>query len=42
MIQDTTTVTMERREELVCSVSNGAISNDLVRAMTGNNRALSL
>ena len=30
MIQDRNIVAMERQQELICDLSNGAISNDLV------------
>ena len=32
--QDIAIVTMEREHELVCDLSNGAISNDLERTLT--------
>ena len=34
MAKDTAIVTMEGEEELVCDLSNGAISNDLGRTLT--------
>jgi len=34
MIQDTAIVTMKCKSELICDLSNGAISNDLERAIT--------
>jgi len=34
MIQDSVIVTMEGKQELVCDLSNGAISSDLERTLT--------
>ena len=34
MIQDIAIVTMEGEQDLVCNLSNGAISNDLERTLT--------
>jgi len=34
MIQDSAIVTMQSEKELVCDLSNGAISNDLERTLT--------